>query len=181
MKDNNTMEAGQTRYVYRGKRFNVRLLDVLLPNGRSSHKEVVEHPGAVVILPLLDGNVVLLRQFRASVDSWLYELPAGTLDRSGESVELCARRELREETGYVADSFKELFRMYPSPGFCTEVIYSFLTENLKKDRASPEAGEVIEPIVLSFDEALELVKNQRIVDAKTLLTLLFYERYVKEC
>lgn len=179
--DKNSKERQiKSHYMYRGKRINVKLVDIMFFDGKAVRKEIVEHPGAVVILPLLDGKVILLKQYRTSVEDWIYELPAGTLDRRGESVKECARRELKEETGYVAERLKELFRLYPSPGFCTEIIHSFLAKNLKKDIASPEEGEIIQPIALPFEESLELVRNQRIIDAKTISTLLYYDKYIRK-
>ncbi|MGQ9781452.1 MAG: NUDIX hydrolase [Nitrososphaeria archaeon] len=180
LRDDKSIDVGENRYVYRGRRINVKLSVISLPDGVCVRKEIVEHPGAVVILPLLDDKVILIRQFRISVNEWLYELPAGTLDKKGESLEDCARRELKEETGYVAGSVRELFKLYPSPGFCTEVIHSFAAQDLRKDVASPEQGEMIQPIILSLDDAIALVKNQKIIDAKTIATLLYYERFIRE-
>jgi ADP-ribose pyrophosphatase len=168
-----------SNFVYQGKRISFKVTNISLPNGKIIRKEIVEHPGAVVILPFLDDKIVFLKQFRASINNWIYELPAGTLDKKGESLEECALRELKEETGYVADKATEMFRMYPSPGFSTEIIYSFFTDKLEKGTASPEETEIIQTIVLPFEEALELIRKEAIVDAKTIASLLYYDRYLR--
>ena len=178
-KNDNEGRKDKYHYFYKGKRINFKVLDINLPNGRIFKKEIVEHPGAVVILPLLNDKVIFLKQFRPTVNHWVYELPAGTLDKQGESLEKCALRELKEETGYIADNAKEMFRMYPSPGFSTEIIYSFLVEKLRKGNAEPEETEIIKIIELSFDETLELIRKDNIVDAKTVASLLYYDKYVR--
>jgi len=176
----NERKKDNYHYFYKGKRINFKVLDINLPNGRVFKKEIVEHPGAVVILPLLDDKIIFLKQFRPAVNRWVYELPAGTLDKQGESLEKCALRELEEETGYVAEDAKEMFRMYSSPGFSTEIIYSFFVEKLIKGNAAPEETEIIQIIELSFDDALELIKKDSIVDAKTIASLLYYDKYIRK-
>lgn len=168
------------RYLYKGERISFKVLDINLPNGRLFKKEIVEHPGAVVILPLLNDKVIFLKQFRYALNRWVYELPAGTLDKQGESLEKCALRELEEETGYIADHAKEMFRMYSSPGFSTEIIYSFLVEKMIKSDAKPEETEIIKVIELSFNKTLELIREDKIVDAKTIASLLYYDKYIRK-
>ena len=96
-----------------------------------------------------------------------------------ETPEGCAKRELREETGFIADEVKELFKLYTSPGFCTEVIHAFLAKGLKRGAASPEETEYIQILEVPIEEAIGLVLNDPILDAKTALTLLYYERQIK--
>lgn len=167
--------AEKTTYVYKGKRISLKILETRLPNGKFAKKEVVEHPGAVVILPVLeDGKIVLLKQFRPSVGSWIYELPAGTLDKANESPEECAKRELEEETGYRPGKVEALFKFYPSPGYCTEIIHAYIARDLKRTEPKRDETEVIEILTLSVSEAIELVKRENVADAKTMLTLLYY-------
>ncbi|MGB9895818.1 MAG: NUDIX hydrolase, partial [Thermoproteota archaeon] len=144
-------------YVFKGKRISVRIEGVHSRDGKIVEKEIVEHPGAVVILPFLDNNkVVAVRQFRVAINDWIYELPAGTLDRK-ETPEECALRELEEEKGYRAREIKEMFRMYPAPGYSSEIIHSFLATNLEKSEQKLESSEVIYPIIVEFNELLSLI------------------------
>lgn len=167
----------KTTYIYRGKRVSLKILETRLPNGKLARKEVVEHPGAVVILPVLDdGKIILLKQFRPSVGVWVYELPAGTLDRADESPEECAIRELEEETGFRPGKVEALFKFYPSPGYCTEIIHAFVARDLKRTAPKRDESEVIETLTLSVDEAIELVRREKVADGKTMLTLLYYTR-----
>ena len=177
--ESSSPKQDDSNFVYQGKRISFKVTNVNLPNGKVIRKEIVEHPGAVVVLPLLDDTIVFVKQFRAAVNNWVYELPAGTLDKKGESLEECALRELKEETGYIADKATEMFRMYSSPGFSTEIIYSFLAKNLRKSTASPEETEIIQTITLSFEEALELIRKDAVIDSKTIASLLYYDKYLR--
>ena len=169
----------KSMYIYKGKRIGLKIIEQRLPSGRIFKREIIEHVGAVVVLPIIDDKVVLLRQYRVALDKWLYELPAGTRDKEGESTGDCALRELKEETGYIAEDVVELFKICPSPGFCTEIIHVFLAQKLKKGIASPEEMEVIQTITLPFNDALELVRKEEIIDAKTIAALLYYDRYFR--
>lgn len=165
-------------YVFKGKRISVRIEGVRARDGKTVEKEIVEHPGAVVILPLLDNNkVVAIKQFRVAINDWIYELPAGTLDKK-ETPEECASRELEEETGYKAREIKEMFRMYSAPGYSSEIIYSFLAMNLEKGEQKLESSEVIYPIIVEFNELLSSILKEKVIDAKTISTLLFYKNFV---
>lgn len=167
-----------TTYVYKGKRISLKIIDTILPNGKLVKKEIVEHPGAVVILPILEnGYIILLRQFRPSVKRWVYELPAGTLDKKGEDPKECALRELEEETGYKAEKVEPLFKIYPSPGYCTEIIHVYVARGLSKTTPRREEAEVIETLLLPLFDAIELIRKEDVVDSKTLLSLLYYEKY----
>lgn len=172
-------EQSKPVHSLRSKRIFIKVIESELPSGRAFRREIVEHPGAVVVLPILDDKVILIRQFRTAVNSWVHELPAGTLDKENETPEGCAKRELREETGFIADEVKELFKLYTSPGFCTEVIHAFLAKGLKRGTASPEETEYIQILEVPIEEAIGLVLNDPILDAKTALTLLYYERQIK--
>lgn len=161
-------------YVYRGRKFSVKVGDHKLPSGREVQVEVVEYPGAAVILPLLDGgSVVLVKQYRPAIGRWIYELPAGTI-MPGENPECCARRELEEETGYKAGRLAKMFSMYTAPGYSTEVLHSYLAERLERGEVRLEEDEELAVEAIPLGEAIEMVRRNEICDGKTIATLLYY-------
>jgi ADP-ribose pyrophosphatase len=142
-------------------------------------REIVRHPGAVVVLPLLDdGRVCLIRNFRISVNQTLIELPAGTLE-SGEEPIQNAERELIEETGYRAARLRKLHAFYLSPGILDERMHLFLATGLTAGETAREAGENIDNLVVPWDEALEMAVDGRIQDAKSIVGLLLVDRLLK--
>jgi len=156
---------------YKGRFLNIAARKTTLPNGNSITVELVDHPGAVLIVPLLTkSSIVLLRQFRPVINAYIYELPAGTLEK-GESPAACARREIREETGCSAKKMTRLGVIYPVPGYSTEKITLFKAEELTRGEARPEDDEVIESIVVTKKQIRELFKKGKIVDAKTICAL----------
>ncbi len=145
-------------------------------SGHEYVRETVQHPGAVVILPILDdARVCLIRNYRVAVAQTLIELPAGTLE-PGEDPAVTARRELEEETGYRARRIEPLLAFYMSPGILNERMHAYLATGLTKGPAAPEAGEEIEPLVVTWDEATGMARSGEIQDAKTLVALLYYEK-----
>ena len=162
--------------VFQGSRFRVEKIVQATAEGGTRTREVVRHPGAVVILPLVDeGHVCLIRNFRVSVEKTLIELPAGTLE-SGEDPLLCAGRELIEETGYRAEKLEKLHEFYLSPGVLDERMHLYLATGLVLGDTAREPGELIENLVVPFDEALAMIDRGEIQDAKTMVGLLYYER-----
>ena len=158
--------------LYNGKIFDVVLEKVTLPNGAIKDREIVRHPGAAAMVPLLDdGKVVLIRQYRHAVGEFLWEIPAGTLERGEEAIE-CARRELVEETGYEASSFDKLAEILPAPGYTDEHIHIFLATGLRSVKQKLEDDEVLEFQPMAFDTALEMITKGEIRDAKTIAGLL---------
>jgi ADP-ribose pyrophosphatase len=144
-------------------------------SGHEYVRETVQHPGAVVVLPILeDGRVCLIRNYRVAVGQTLIELPAGTLEPGEDSADT-ARRELEEETGYRATRIEPLLEFFMSPGILSERMHAYLATGLTKGPPSPEAGEEIEPLLVTWDQALRMALGGEIQDAKTLATLLFYE------
>jgi ADP-ribose pyrophosphatase len=142
--------------------------------GVEVERHVVVHPGAAVILPLLgDGRVVLIENQRVSVGRKLLELPAGTLEPE-EAPEVCAARELEEETGYVAKTVRPLISFFASPGISTERMYAFVAEGLERTRQRLDPGELIEPVVLPFDVLLEKIRAGEVEDGKTIAVVLYY-------
>ncbi|HEV8339426.1 MAG TPA: NUDIX hydrolase [bacterium] len=162
----------RSRRIHVGRVVSLRVDDVRLPDGRTAQREVVDHPGAAVIVPLTDGGEILMvRQYRYAVGDVLLELPAGTLER-GEDPLACARRELAEEVGAEAARWETLAVLYPSPGVLTEVMHLFLARELTEGppRGAEEEDLTIER--LSFAEALERVRRGEIRDAKSVAGLL---------
>ena len=163
--------------IYHGQRIDLVLRPIQLPSGNTRRREVVLHPGAVIVLPLLDdGRVVLIRNRRWALREVLLELPAGTLER-GESPINCAGRELLEETGYLAARIRPLLSFYTSPGILSEKMHAFVAEGLQLRQTAPERDEEIEVAPLTLADAIDLIRTGGIVDGKTIATLLFYERF----
>lgn len=160
------------RRVQRGAQFELITDRVALPNGRSVLLDLLKHPGAAAVVPLLDdGRVLLIRQYRFATGGFLLEAPAGKLD-AGEAPEACAARELEEETGYRAGRVEQLGTMWPSPGFTDERIHLFLATDLRPATQRLEADEIIELVPMAFDEAIRRVHAAEIQDAKTAMALL---------
>ena len=158
------------------RRFEVFRRPVRMADGRDRAYEVIAHPGSVVILPMLDADrCVLIRNFRPTVDRELWELPAGTLDRPDEPVEAAALRELEEETGYRAEGLVPLCEFYSSPGILDELLRAFVATALIRTRQSLEPSEQIRVEPIDFTEALAMIRDGRIMDGKTIATLLRWD------
>ena len=150
-------------------------------DGAVRKRQIVVHPGAAVVLPRLDAErIILLRHQREAVGGELLELPAGKVDPQ-EDAETCARRELVEETGYRAGRMAKLCEFYPSPGILTEKIHAFVAEDLTEVGQKLQPGEDLTPVIMTLDEALNLVRRRRLEDGKTLITLLMFELLGRHC
>ena len=166
--------------AYRGRMLKVNEDEVTLPDGSTAHREYVLHPGAAIILPLFDdGSVLLERQFRYPVGQHLYELPAGKLE-AGEPPMETAKRELLEETGYVAAEWRELGRLYPCVGYSDEQIDFFLARRLEFKGAQLDEGEFLETLRVPLAESVDWIRRGRITDTKTILGLFWAEKLLKE-
>ncbi len=160
------------------RKFEVVREHLTAPDGSAGTREFVMHPGAVVILPLLsDGRCVMIRQFRPALGIELWELPAGTLDVPGESPHDAAARELEEEAGYRAGTISHLCEFYTSPGILSERITAFVAGELTSTRQKLGPTEQIEVEPLPTAEVLEMVRDGRIVDGKTIITLLRWQMH----
>ncbi|WP_254509172.1 NUDIX hydrolase [Anatilimnocola floriformis] len=162
------------------ERFSVVRDSFVTSSGKTKSREIVRHPGAVVIVPrLADGSVCLIRNFRLSVRQTLIELPAGTLEAGISPLEQ-ARRELIEETGYRAGAIKELHSFYLSPGILDERMHLFLATDLVAGDTALELGEEISNLVVPWEEAIAMIFRGDIQDAKTIASLLYVQHAAKE-
>lgn len=157
--------------LFEGKVINLRRDEVLLPNGRTGMREVVEHPGAVAIVPVTaDGGIILVRQFRHPIGRIILEVPAGKLD-PGEDPADCAGRELAEETGFTANKLRKLTSMYTTPGFSNEIIHLYLAEDLIESDKQPDEDEFIHTEVFTPEQIREMIASGELCDAKSLVAL----------
>ena len=158
------------KVLCRGKRVTLISREYLM-GGRVVKRDIVHFGEAVAIVPLLsEKEVILLRQFRAPVGTWVYEVPAGVIEEN-EDVESAARRELIEETGYDAGAIERVVSVYTAPGYSDEILHIVIARDLRYVGARPEPGELIEVIRLGLDEALRKVLAQEVADAKTVIAL----------
>jgi ADP-ribose pyrophosphatase len=164
------------RTVFQGVKFSVESLEVVTDSGPVPRERIV-HPGAVVLLPVLeDGRYVLIRNGRFAIGQTLWELAAGTLE-AGEDPAACAGRELIEETGYRAGRIERLSVFYSSPGICTEQMHAFLATDLEEVGQQLEAVEQIEPVSVDPSEAMAMIQDGRIQDGKTIATILYHHAF----
>lgn len=159
----------RTEKIYSGKVVNLFVEDVELPNGKTSKREIIKHPGAVAILAITDENkIVMVEQFRKALEKTIVEIPAGKLEK-GEEPGVCARRELEEETGYECKSLELLISFYTSPGFADELVHLYIAKGLskKENSAQLDEDEFINVKELTLKEAIQYLQDQIIYDAKT--------------
>ena len=166
----------ERRQIYRGRKIDLALQAVRLEDGSTKEREVVIHRGAVALVPMVDaGHVCLLRNYRFAVAETLIEVPAGTID-PGETPDSTALRELAEETGYRAERISRIAEWFVSPGFLTERMYLYLCEGLTSGPAEHQPDEQLEPMIVPWDEAVAMVEDGRIHDAKSMLAILYCDR-----
>lgn len=162
--------------VHIGRRIRVAVDTMTAPDGTIIKRDAVLHPGAVVILPVIDaGHVCLLRNHRWVIGKTLWEIPAGTLE-PGEELEPAALRELEEETGYTAAKWTYRGFLYASPGVLDEKLHLFIAEGLTPGKPRPEADEQLEPVTVPLAEAVRMCLSGEIQDAKTITSLLLWDR-----
>jgi ADP-ribose pyrophosphatase len=160
--------------IYRGVVVNLRVDSIRLPSGRTAVREVIHHPGGVVVLPVLDdGRIVLVRQFRYALGKFILELPAGKLDLGKPPMETI-RIELEEEAGCRAGSIRPLFDIYTTPGICDEVIHCFVADGLTPVDRRPEEGEHMTVEAYTPQECIRMIEAGEIPDAKTIVGILWH-------
>ncbi|MCM2980922.1 NUDIX domain-containing protein [Niallia circulans] len=160
----------KTEHIYSGRIIQVQVDEVELPNGKTSTRELVKHPGAVAVIAITDDNkLVMVEQYRKPLEKVIVEIPAGKLEK-GEEPALCARRELEEETGYECESLELVSSFYTSPGFADEIIHVYVAKGLKQkeNAAGLDEDEFVNVLEITLEEALEFIKEKRIFDAKTI-------------
>jgi ADP-ribose pyrophosphatase len=168
-----------SRPVYKGRIVDLSVDTVRFPDGSTGELEMIRHSGASAVLPFLsdpagnDPQILLIRQYRYAADGPLLEVPAGRPDVVGEPWEDVARRELREETGLTAGELTHLTTIYTTPGFTDERIHLFLASNLEAGKQSLDRDEFLETVTLNLSDALEMIRDGEITDAKTICTILY--------
>jgi len=170
-KNNKTAILIESKRIFKGRLLELSTKKFRLKNGYLAEIETISHPGAALIIPFLSPEkVIFLSQFRPVINSFLYELPAGTL-QDKEGMISCARREIIEETGYSAEKITRLGEIYPVPGYSTEKIVIFRADHLSKVKASPEIDEIITSRIFSKKKVKEFFRQGKIIDAKTICAL----------
>lgn len=168
------------RRVFDGAIIHVDHMTALLPNGKTALREVAVHMGASAVVPVdEEGSVYLVRQFRAPLEKVTLEIPAGKLDHPGENRLEAAQRELREETGFSADSWKKLTDLATTPGFCSEVISIYLAQNLHSGKTDFDEDEFLNLVKMPLSQAVDQVIAGEICDSKTICGLLMAQRLIQ--
>ncbi len=176
-KPKTTAKVLSSQTLYRGPVFGVRRDQVIEPGGVRTSRDVVTHSGSVVVLPVFPGQrFLLIRQYRHAVGQFLWELVAGRIN-PGESPLAAAKREMIEETGYRARRFRQLVRIYPTPGFVSEFMVVFAALGLTKGEARPESDERIVARQFSLPQLLTMIRSGKLRDAKSVAAILFYARF----
>lgn len=174
-----TAEIHSRSQIYRGRVFTLVQESVTLANGADAQLDVIDHPGAAAIVPLIEkSEVLMLRQYRHAVRTTLWEIPAGTLDPE-ETLLDCAGRELIEETGYRANRWHKLGEIVPVPGYSSERIHIWLARDLVPASQNLDQDEVIEVERVAFGEALAMIRRGEIQDAKSICGLYLAEQYLR--
>jgi len=167
-----------SQMVYEGRVFGIRRDEVIEPSGVQTTREMITHPGSVVVLPVLpDGRVLLIQQYRYAARQYLWELVAGRMDHGETPIEGAAR-ELKEETGYTAKKLKIFLEFFPTPGFLEEKMYLLLAKGLTPGKAEPEEDEKIVTRAYTHKQLDEMLRKKNLRDAKTIAGVLYYLRYL---
>jgi ADP-ribose pyrophosphatase len=170
-------EVVKRQRIFEGRKVALEVHHIRAPDGRQTTREIVCHRGSVAILAFPEpGRVLLERVWRYALGAAMYEIPAGTLE-PGEAPAACAARELAEETGYTAGRLEPLLAVHPSPGILTERLTVYLASDVRPGRPAREPGEEIENVLVPLDEALAMIRDGRISDAKTVAAILFWDRF----
>ena len=168
-----------SKMIYQGRVFGVRRDQVIEPNGVHATREVITHPGSVVVLPVLDDRrILMIEQYRYATRQYMWELVAGRIDE-GESVKKAAARELREETGYRAKQYEVILDVFPTPGFLEERMYILLAQGLTEGTAQPEEDEKIVARPFRVPELKQMMQTGKLRDAKSIAGILYYLNFIR--
>ena len=166
-------------YKFKGRIINLRVDEALLPNGATATREVVEHNGGICVVPITEnGEVLMVEQYRYPYGEVILEIPAGKRDGNEEPLE-GGKRELREETGAIAENYTFLGELYPTPGYCGEVIYMYLATGLSFGETDPDEDEFLNVKKIPLEKAVDMIMKGEIKDAKTQTAILKVERMLK--
>ncbi|MDQ0418131.1 ADP-ribose pyrophosphatase [Croceifilum oryzae] len=164
-----------TQSIFKGRVISLQVDEVELPNGNTSNREIVKHPGAVAVVAITpEDRIILVRQFRKPLEKTIYEIPAGKRE-SGEDPQVCAERELEEETGYRAEKWDHLVSFYTSPGFADEYLHLYQADELSKGQVNLDEDEFVELVEWTLPECLQAISRGDICDAKTVAAILFWQ------
>ncbi|MED4223711.1 NUDIX hydrolase [Neobacillus cucumis] len=175
--DNLIEKTIKSEEVFSGRIISLHLQDVELPNGKQAKREIIKHPGAVAVIAITDEKrIVLVEQYRKALERTIVEIPAGKLEK-GEVPEICAKRELEEETGYECRTLELVTSFYTSPGFADEIVHVYLAKGLtkKEDAASLDEDEFVNLEEITLEQAKEYIKEQKIFDAKTIFAVQYLQ------
>lgn len=176
---NFTENTIKSEKVYEGKVINLRVDTVELPNGNTSTREIVEHPGGVGVIPINDANEVLMvRQFRKPIDNMCLEIPAGKLNK-GEDPYACGVRELEEETGFKARKIVPLGKFYSTPGFTDELLHIYMATGLYQGTLNPDEDEFVEVEAIPLEKLYQMVLQGEVRDAKSIIAILIARELIK--
>lgn len=165
-----------TEMIFKGKIISLQVDQVTLPNGGTATREIVKHPGAVAVIPLLGDKMIVVEQYRKPLEKSQVEIPAGKLD-SGEEPLAAALRELEEEIGYRTDNIRLVSSFYTSPGFADEIIHMYVAEDLVKGTANPDEDEFLDIETITLEQAQQYMREGRISDAKTIMAVYAWQLY----
>ena len=156
------------KLIYKGSFLDILNVDVELPNGKSYSRDVVRHPGATAIIAFLDDeNIILVEQFRLPLNKKILEIPAGKINKN-EDIKECAKRELQEETGYIAGNLEYLGCIATAPGFCDEIIYLYKAPNFTIGSKNEDEDEITNVKIMNINKVKEMIKKGEIIDGKTI-------------
>jgi ADP-ribose diphosphatase len=175
-----TAEILKSEVLYQGKVFRLQRDTVIEPGNVQADRDIIVHPGSVVVMPIFkDERVLLIRQYRHTVGEFLWELVAGRKEPN-ETPVAAARRELIEETGYTAKRLRKLMRIVPTPGFVKEWMWIFAAEGLTEGAAQPEEDERITPRIFTLKQAEKMIERGTLRDAKSICAILYYMRFLRK-
>lgn len=170
--ENLNEKAMYSKMIFQGKVLTLKCDTVELPNGAEATREIIEHPGAVAVVPFTDdGQIVLVKQYRYPVERVMLEIPAGKLD-NGEEPDDCAKRELAEETGYIAEKITKITSIFTTPGFTNEIIHIYIAENLTVAEKHPDEDEFLNVEIYNKSQIKQMISDGGICDAKSIVGLL---------